>query len=550
MLDRAVIDALFPADLPEPEHWEQQYPARELPEGAKVTRFGPSPTGFVHIGGIYTATIDQDVARRSGGRYLVRVEDTDQSREVEGALEQFERGFAYFGLAADEDIAHDGGYGPYQQSAREQIYLTYVRHLLREGKAYLDFATKEELAAITARQQATKLPTGYYGSWAIWRDADDADVQAKLDAGDPYVVRFRAPGATTVRARFTDAIRGPLEAEANRNDVVILKSSDQSPRLPTYHFAHAVDDHLMRVNLVIRGDEWISSVPVHQQLFDALGFEPITYAHIAPLMKQEGGSKRKLSKRKDPEASVDFYIEAGYPVAAVLYYLRGLANGRLAEMPLEQALTEPINLDECGVAGPLVDLVKLDDISADHIATLSGAEILAAVRTWAERFDAQLLAVLDAEPELALRALAVERDGAENPRKDLKKWSEFRAVYGFFFPALHASVTGPDDERLAALGVSADVVQAVARDFVGNYRQLDDGSEWFEQIREVAAKHGFARNAKEYKKDPDAYPGSIREASQIIRIAITGSTRSPDLHAVTQALGQEETLRRLAPLAG
>jgi len=550
MLDRAVIDALFPADLPEPEHWEQHYPARELPEGAKVTRFGPSPTGFVHVGGIYVATIDQDVARRSGGRYLVRVEDTDQSREVEGALEQFERGFAYFGLAADEDIDRGGDYGPYQQSAREQIYLTYVRHLLREGKAYLDFATKDELAAITARQQATKLPTGYYGSWAIWRDADPADVQAKLDAGDPYVVRFRAPAATITRARFTDAIRGPLEAEANRNDVVILKSSDQSPRLPTYHFAHAVDDHLMRVNLVIRGDEWISSVPVHQQLFDALGFEPITYAHIAPLMKQEGGSKRKLSKRKDPEASVDFYIETGYPAKAVLYYLRGLANGRLAEMPLDQALAEPINLDECGVAGPLVDLVKLDDIAADHIATLSGAEILAAVRGWAQRFDPELVTVLDAEPELALRALAVERDGAENPRKDLKKWSEFRAVYGFFFPQLHASVTGPDDERIAALGVDNAIVQAVAGDFVDNYRQLDDGGEWFEQIREVAAKHGFARNAKEYKKDPDAYPGSIREASQIIRIAITGSTRSPDLHAITQALGQEETLRRVAALVG
>ncbi|WP_328610843.1 glutamate--tRNA ligase family protein [Amycolatopsis sp. NBC_00345] len=548
MLDRAVIDALFPADLPEPEHWERRYPARQLADGAKVTRFGPSPTGFVHIGGIYVAGIDQDVARRSDGRYLVRVEDTDQSREVEGALEQFERGFAYFGLAADEDIARGGDYGPYQQSAREEIYLSYVRHLLREGRAYIDFATKDELASITSRQQATKLPTGYYGSWAIWRDAGPADVQAKLDAGEPWVVRFRAPDDTGARVRFTDAIRGTIEAEANRNDVVILKSSEQSPRLPTYHFAHAVDDHLMRVNLVIRGDEWISSVPVHQQLFDALGFEPITYAHIAPLMKQEGGSKRKLSKRKDPEASVDFYIEAGYPADAVLYYLRGLANGRLAELPLEQALAEPIRLEECGVAGPLVDLVKLDDIAADHIATLSGQDILDAVRAWAGQFDAELLAVLEAEPELALRALAVERDGAENPRKDLKRWGEFRAVYGFFFPQLHAAVTGPDDERIAALGVAPDVVRAVAADFVANYRQLDDGQEWFQQIRDVAAKHGFARNAKEFKKDPDAFPGSIREASQIIRIAITGSTRSPDLHSITQALGQEETLRRFAAL--
>ncbi|MBB4685277.1 glutamate--tRNA ligase [Amycolatopsis jiangsuensis] len=548
MLDRSVIDALFPADLPEPEHWEQRYPARQLPEGAKVTRFGPSPTGFVHIGGIYTATIDQDVAHHSGGTYLVRVEDTDQSREVEGALEQFERGFGYFGLVADEDSARGGDYGPYRQSEREQIYLTYVRHLLREGRAYVDFATKDELASITARQQATKLPTGYYGSWAIWRDAEAADVQAKLDAGEPWVVRFRAPDDTGARVRFTDAIRGTIEAEANRNDVVILKSSEQSPRLPTYHFAHAVDDHLMRVNLVIRGDEWISSVPVHQQLFDALGFEPIPYAHVAPLMKQEGGSKRKLSKRKDPEASVDFYLESGFPVRAVLYYLRGLANGRLAELPLEQALQEPINLDECGVAGPLVDLVKLDDISADYVATMSGAEILDAVQEWAQRFDPQLHALLESSRELALRALSVEREGVENPRKDLKKWSDFRAVYGFFFPELHQQVTGPDDERIAALGVAPDVVRAVASDFVASYRQLDDGQEWFQQIRDVAAKHGFARNAKEYKKDPDAYPGSIREASQIIRIAITGSTRSPDLHSITQALGAEETLRRLGKL--
>ncbi|GAA3450552.1 glutamate--tRNA ligase family protein [Dactylosporangium matsuzakiense] len=255
MLDRAAVDALFPADLPERAHWEQQYPPRQLPDGAQVTRFGPSPTGFVHIGGIYVATIDSDIATNSGGVYFVRVEDTDQSREVEGALTQFARAFDYFHLAADESDER-GAYGPYRQSARERIYLTHVRHLLRQGKAYLCFATKDELADITARQQAAKVPPGYYGRWAIWRDADSADVAAKLAAGDPYVVRFRAPDdAAGQRVRFTDAIRGNLENETNRNDAVILKSSDQSPRLPTYHFAHAVDDYLMRVNLVIRGDE-------------------------------------------------------------------------------------------------------------------------------------------------------------------------------------------------------------------------------------------------------------------------------------------------------
>jgi glutamyl-tRNA synthetase len=544
MLDRAVIDALFPADLPEPQHWEEQFPARTLSEGAKVTRFGPSPTGFLHIGAVYTAMIDKDVATHSGGVYVLRVEDTDTAREVAGALDQFGRAFEYFRIQPDEEQGN-GAYGPYHQSARADIYASFVRELMRQGKAYPCFATKEELADITARQQAAKIATGYYSRWAIWRDADPADVQAKLDAGAPYVVRFRAPEITTQRISYVDAIRGRLEHEANRNDVVILKSSDTSPRLPTYHFAHAVDDHLMRVNLVIRSEEWLSSVPLHLQLFDALGFEPITYAHIAPLMKQIPGGKRKLSKRKDPEASVDFYISAGYPAEAVLYYLRGLANGSLGELPLAQALATPIDLDKCGVAGPLVDLVKLEDISADHIAALSGADILAAMRAWATEFDAELFPVLDAERDLALRALAVEREGVENPRKDLRKWSDFRSAYGFFFAALFTPLTGPDDERLASLDLPATVITDFVSDFVAGYQQLGDPAEWFNQIRELAAKHGFATNAKEYKKNPEGYPGSIREASQLIRIALTGSTRSPDLHAIATALGAEEVLRRL-----
>ncbi|WP_158889104.1 glutamate--tRNA ligase [Amycolatopsis anabasis] len=544
MLDRATIDALFPPDLPDPGHWEQRYPPRQLPEGAKLTRLGPSPTGFVHVGVIYVAMTDRDVAHRSGGRFLVRVEDTDQSREVEGALAQFDRAFAYFGTTPDEDDS-TGAYGPYRQSQRSDIYLSYARELLREGKAYLCFATAEEVADIRQRQQEQKVPTGYYGRWALWRDADQADVQAKLAAGAPYVVRFRSPGRIGARAEFTDAIRGPLSAEDNYNDVVVLKSSSNAVRLPTYHFAHAVDDHLMRVNLVIRGEEWLSSVPMHLQLFTALGFEPPTYAHIALLMKQIPGGKRKLSKRKDPEASVDHYIQAGYPAEAVLYYLRGLANGRLAEMPLADALAAPINLAELGGAGPLVDLVKLEDISADHIATLSGQQILDALRPWAAEFDPELASVLAKEPEQALSALAVEREGVANPRKDLRKWSDFRGAYGFFFPALFTLV-GPDDERLR--GLPTDLVRTFAQQFVDGYQDLTDPQEWFNEIRDLAAKHGFAPNAKEYKRNPDAYPGSIREASQVFRVALTGSTRSPDLFSVARALGRDEVLRRVGAL--
>ena len=549
MLSQDVVDSLFPPDLPEPEHLEQRYPPRDLPEEAKVTRFSPSPTGFLHIGGVYAATIDVDVARQSGGVYLVRLEDTDQARVAEGAAAQFAEAFAYFSIAPDEDD-QTGRYGPYSQSERSQTYLTYVRELLRQGHAYPCFATRQDLEEIAARQRAVGALPGYYGKWAIWRDADPEQVAKRLAAGDPYVVRFRSPGATGVRVSFTDAIRGELTMDDNRNDAVILKSSDTEPRLPTYHFAHAVDDHLMRVSLVIRGDEWISSVPLHLQLFDALGFPRVQYAHVAPMMKQEGSSRRKLSKRRDPEANVAFYIEQGYPAPAVQYYLRGLANGRLAEMRLDEALSAPIRLSECGTAGPLVDMVKLDDICADYIATLPGEQILAEVIIWAERYDPGLAEILAAERDLALRALAIERVNVPNPRKDLRKWADFRAVYGYFFPQIFELVTDPADARLSHLNLSPDLVRAVARDFAQAYRVPAAGTDWFDQIRLLAAALGFAPSQKAYKQDPAAYKGSIREASQVIRVLLTGTTRSPDLEQVAATLGTDEVLRRVRAVGG
>jgi glutamyl-tRNA synthetase len=543
MLSQHVIDSLFPPDLPEPEHWERRYPPRDLPVGAEVTRFSPSPTGFLHIGGVYVATIDVDVARHSGGRYLVRLEDTDQARVTEGAAEQFAEAFAYFSIGPDEDDL-TGRYGPYAQSGRAGTYLTYVRELLRQGQAYPCFATKQDLEEITARQRAAGALPGYYGTWAIWRDAPEEQVTARLTAGDPYVVRFRSPGVAGARVSFTDAIRGELTLDDNRNDAVILKSSATEPRLPTYHFAHAVDDHLMRITLVIRGEEWISSVPLHLQLFDALGFPRVRYAHVALLMKQDGGSRRKLSKRKDPEASVTFYIEQGFPAPAVQYYLRGLANGRLAEMPLDQALAEPIALSDMGTAGPLVDMVKLDDICADYIATLSGEQILAEVINWARRYDPDLVPILEANRPLALAALDIERVDTEKPRKDLRKWSDFRAVYGYFFTEMFELVTDPADARFG--GVQPDLVRAVADAFARDYQApAGDAAEWFGQIRRLAADLGFAPNQKVYKQNPEAYPGSIREASQIIRILLTGTPRSPELADVAAALGTDEVLRRV-----
>jgi glutamyl-tRNA synthetase len=553
-LSRDLVDSLFPGDLPEPAELERRYPPRALPPGAEVTRFAPSPTGWLHIGGIYTASINLDVARRSDGVYLLRIEDTDQARFEEGALAQFEAGFAYFGIRADEAddpaVGSRGGYGPYVQSARAAIYQSYVRELMRAGKAYPCFETPEQAEARTARQKASGALPGYYGEWAIWRDAPEEQVRERLAAGDPFVVRFRSPGLSGQRVTFTDVVRGEITADDNRNDIVVLKRSDSPLRLPTYHLAHAVDDHLMRVTLVLRAEEWLSSVPLHLQLFDALEFARIRYAHVAPLMKQDGGSRRKLSKRKDPEASVGFYIEEGFPVEAVRYYLRGLANGRLAELPLPEALREPLRLDELGVAGPLLDLVKLDDICADFVASLPTAEIADRVLEWAGSFDVPLAGVLRAERPLALRALSVERgEGVPNPRKDLRKWGDFRDVYGYFFPEVFEPVTDASDARFG--GVTPDLVRALASGFADGYAEPGPGTgTWFGQVRTLSASLGFAPSQKVYKKDPAAYPGSIADASAVIRVLITGTRRSPDLEAICAALGRDEVLRRVRALAG
>ena len=309
MLAAEFVNTLFDAELPEPSHWESSYPARDLLPGAIVTRFAPSPTGFLHTGGVYTANLGKNLAHHSGGSYFIRIEDTDQAREVPGSREQFARGFKYFDIESDENESNSK-WGPYEQSKRERIYHTYARELLRRDSAYLCFCTREELAQMTEEQNAAKLQTGYYGSWARCRNLSQAEVMSRFEAGKSYTIRFRAPAGPPLappgRVEFLDLIRGRIEHQDNTNDVVLLKSSDQLPRLPTYHFAHVVDDTLMRVTLVLRGEEWISSVPVHLQLFNALGFKPIPYAHIAPLMKFDGASRRKLSKRKDNEADVAY----------------------------------------------------------------------------------------------------------------------------------------------------------------------------------------------------------------------------------------------------
>jgi glutamyl-tRNA synthetase len=550
MLTAEFIDTLFDAELAEPAHWESHYPQRNLAPGAIVTRFAPSPTGFLHTGGVYVATLGKNLARHSGGSYFIRIEDTDQAREVPGSREQFARAFKYFDIESDENDSNSK-WGPYEQSKRELIYHTYARELLRKGHAYLCFCTREELAKMTEEQLAAKLQTGYYGSWARCRNLSQAEVVSRVEAGKPYTIRFRSPDSTTDgppqspprRVEFLDLIRGRIEQQDNVIDVVLLKSSDQSPRLPTYHFAHVVDEPLMRVTLVLRGEEWISSVPLHLQLFNALGFEPIPYAHIAPLMKFDGASRRKLSKRKDNEADVAFYMDSGYPAGAVLHYLRGLANSRFAEMTFAESASSALSLSDCGVAGPIFDLVKLESISREFIAQLPTEEALEGLLTWAREHDSELATILSNNLPLARRIFANERRPGVGERKDLAKWGEFRAAYGLYFPELFSPVTDPSDPRFAP--VAPEMVVKLAQGFVDSYRHEENKEAWFEQMRSLAAAHGFAATAGQYKKNPESFAGSIGHVSNAIRIALTGLKQSPELFLVAQNLGEEEVLKRV-----
>ena len=541
MLTAELIDSLFDPELPEPSYWESHYPPRDLPPGAIVTRFAPSPTGFLHTGGVYVATLGKNLAHHSGGVFFVRIEDTDQAREVAGSREQFARAFKYFDVESDENDS-DSKWGPYVQSKREQIYHTYARELMRRGQAYPCFCTREELAQMTAEQEAAKVQTGYYGEWARCRNLSEAEVKSRLEARTPYTIRFRSPDGPPRRVEFVDLIRGRIEHQDNVNDIVLLKSSDQSPRLPTYHLAHVVDDHLMRVTLVLRGEEWISSVPLHLQLFNALGFDLIPYAHIAPLMKSDGSSKRKLSKR-DNEANVEFYIESGYPAGAVQHYLRGLANSRFAEMSFEESAKSALSLSDCGVAGPMFDLVKLESISREFIAQLPTDEALESLRAWAKDYDLELAEILSANLALAQRIFANERQPGVLQRKDLAKWAEFREAYGLYFRELFPVVTDAADDRFAP--VAADMVMKLAKDFADSYQHVQDKETWFEQIRKLAGTHGFAPTAGEFKRNAGNFAGSISHVSNVVRILLTGLKQSPELFLVAQNLGQEEVLRRL-----
>ncbi len=533
---------MFPDVTVTPEQLEQQYPERDLKEGARVTRIAPSPTGYLHLGVFFTAMINRLTASATDGLFYFRLEDTDKKREVEGGADDILSGFNTYGLTLDEGFVAPGtvvgNYGPYQQSCRVDIYHVYVKMLVEQGLAYPCFCSEEERLAAREAQEAQKCRTGYYGPFAKCRDISVDDAIARIQNGDPYVVRLRSPGDESRRIAFTDLIKGKIEMPENDEDIVLLKSDG----VPTYHFAHAVDDHLMRTTHVIRGDEWISSVPKHLQLFRVLGFKAPKYAHVSPIMKEDNGGKRKLSKRKDPEAAMHFYAQQGYPADSVLEYLLTIANSDFEDWrranPTAPRSAFPFNLKKMSVSGALFDMNKLNDVSKNVIASMSAETVTAAVLEWAKQYNEEFYAKLSADKAFAEGIFTIDRGGAK-PRKDMAKWSDAPDYAAYFFD------DGFDSNWELPENIAPADAAAVLTAYKAVYDPAADKQAWFDTLKGLCPALGFCPEVKEYKKNPAAYKGHVGDVSTIVRLAITSRRNTPDLCAIMQLLGIDRVNERI-----
>ena len=537
---QALADLLFPDVTDTPEMLEEKYPLRQVPDGAVITRMAPSPTGFVHLGNLVQGTISERMAHQSGGVLFLRVEDTDAKREVPGAVEVLIDTLKHYGIAFDEGATHDGdhgAYGPYRQRQRAALYHVYAKKLVSEGQAYPCFCTEEELSAMREKQEANKETTGYYGKYAMWRDRPIEDIRAQLDAGNPWVLRFRSTGSIENQFKFDDLVKGKLTITENNVDHVLLKSDG----IPTYHFAHAVDDHLMRTTHVVRGDEWLATLPFHIQLFKALGFKLPKYVHIGPLMKMDGSSKRKLSKRKDPELALTYYKAEGFSIKAIKEYMMTVLNSNFedwrranpdAELDAFQFSPKKLN-----PAGSLFDYAKLVDVSKNVISRMTAQEVYDLLTQWAREFDPDFAENLSADPAYTTAILAIGR-GGKKPRKDLATWKEAKGYMGFFYDAyLEKPVFDPRFRK--------DTVKEALQKFLDRFDIADDSGVWFDKVKEITAEMGFTTDMKAYKADPEAFPGSVADISTFIRQAVTGKTNSPDLYTVMQILGYDRTVARI-----
>lgn len=527
---------LFPDVEKTPDYYESLYPQRELPEGAKVTRYAPSPTGFVHFGGMYPVLVGERLAHQSGGVYYLRIEDTDSKREVEGAEFDLINVFQKFGINYDESIVKEGKYGPYRQSERREIYRTYAKELVRNGKAYPCFCTEEDMQQLREKQEAAKVTPGYYGEYVKCRDLTLEQIKEKLDAGMPYVLRFRSEGSPDNKIKFTDLVKGAIEVTENHIDHVLLKSDG----MPTYHMAHAVDDHLMRTTHVIRGEEWLSSLPYHIQLFSALGFKLPKYLHISQLMRKEGDAKKKLSKR-DKGAGMSYYLSEGYPAESVIEYVMTLLNSNFEDWrranPDADINDFPFSIKKMSASGSLFDLVKLGDVSKNVISRMTADKVYDELTEWAKEFDEEYYKVISRDPEFTKSILQIGR-GGNKPRKDLETWKDSKSYMGFFFPEYFEFAEKAENFK------KEDII-AVLDDFAAQYDINDEQDVWFSKVKEIGEKHGFCSNMKEYKANPENWKGSVSDVSSFIRLAVTGKLNSPDLCAVMKILGKDESLNRI-----
>ncbi len=537
-----MAELLLPKIQKTPDYYENLYPKRNLPEGARVTRIAPSPTGYLHLGTLFAALVNRITATSTGGVFYTRIEDTDKKREIEGGIEDIISGLHRFGITIDEGFVEAncqvGDYAPYKQSERAEIYQTYAKQLIREGLAYPCFCTAKELEEVRSIQEAQKIRTGYHGEWAKHRDITFEEAKALIDEGKPYVVRLKSPGNEENKIIFEDAVKGKIEMPENDEDFVILKSDG----IPTYHFAHAVDDHLMQTTHVLRGDEWISSVPKHIQLFRLLGFKPPKYGHISPIMKLDNGAKRKISKRKDPEAAVHFFASEGYDSESVIEYLMTIAASDFEDFrranPDKDYREFKFNLKKMSVSGALFDNDKLNDVSKTKISRMNSETVYEKLTAWAKEFDTEFYALLTANPEFTKKMLSIDRD-VPKPRKDIAKWNEAKDYFSYFFDELYKEdLTLPENINSADAKAFLEKYKAV-------YSPCDERQQWFDKIKEIAPQIGFAAETKAYKAEPEKYKGHAGDLSTVLRIAITGRRNTPDLCSIMQVLGKDKVFDRI-----
>ena len=544
---KKLADLLFPDVTLTKEDLEKKYPPRVLKNGAIVTRFAPSPTGFLHIGSVFTCLVADNFAKKSGGTFILRIEDTDQNRKVQDGVKLIIQGLNRYHIHFDEGVDENGNdygdYGTYTQSQRKPIYMAMAKYLVSIGKAYPCFCDDETAQRDKAIQEANKELIGYYGSYAHCRDLTLEEVEENLKAGKKFAIRLKCESNADHKIVVEDAIRGTLKLSDNFNDVVLLKRDF----LPPYNFAHACDDHFMRVNLVIRGDEYIPSIAEHLQIFDALGFEPIKYAHVAPMQKMEGTSKRKISKRKDPEANVAFYLEEGYPVDSVREYLMTVANSNFEEWRKNNPDTSlddfVVATDKMSKSGALFDLPKLNDVSKNVISKFDANKVYDLCLEWAEQYSPNFAKILKDNEEYAKKVFSIER-GTAKPRKDIAKWNETEAAFGYFFVDLFKPQNLSDYAFNFEKFDNATLKKVIDK-YLGVYTEETDNQVWFAKVKELGTEFGFANDMKEYKANPQNYIGHYGDVASILRVAITTKSNTPDLFQICNLLGYDEVIARL-----